>query len=174
MRKALALLLVAACGDNDPEVVPVEEPQPEPVAATCNEATIADTLRALPNVTAVTPSNCGSYVVGSPRCFHIDYQQPIQHANAAGPKLTQKLWLVHRSCDRPTLVGDNGYSHEFFYDDELSVLYRTNMLWIEHRYQGKSTPAPGEWDWTALTIENGAADMHAIITSFRQHYGGRF
>ena len=53
-------------------------------------------------------------------------------------------------------------------------MYRANALWIEHRYQGESVPAVAEWDWTALTIKNGAADMHAIVEGFRTHYGENF
>ena len=174
MRRPLALLLLAACGDNG-VIDQTVEPEPvTPVAATCSETDVVATLRALPHVTRVVPEDCGDYVFGTPKCFSIEYQQPIQHANPSGPSFTQHLFLVHRGCDRPMMVGDWGYSQEYFFDDELTVLYRTNVLWIEHRYQGKSVPTASDWDWSALTIENGAADMHEIITSFRQHYGANF
>jgi PS-10 peptidase S37 len=168
------LLLAAACGDNsDPgELTPDATAV---VAATCNEATLVDTLKAIPHVAAVKERPCGQYVEGPAKCFTIEFTQPIQHAAPDGKQFGQQLWLMHRGCDRPTLVADWGYSNDLFFDDELAVLFDTNALWIEHRYQGVSLPvAAADWDWTALTIENGADDMHEIITAFRKHYGANF
>jgi len=169
MRWLAIPLLLAACGDNfvDPEI-------DTPLVATCDEADLPATLAALPHVTSVVETSCGDYVGGEPRCFSIDFEQPLQHASPDGQTFTQKVWLTHRGCDRPTLIADWGYSQDYFFDDELSQLYQPNAMWIEHRYQGSSTPSIAEWDWTALTIENGAADLHEIIDSFRSHYGGRF
>jgi hypothetical protein len=166
--RVLSLLLVAACGDN------LDASGEQPVAATCDETTVEDTLAALPNVTAVDETACGDFVTGDPRCFAIDFEQPIQHANPDGPTFTQKLFLAHRGCDRPTLVIDSGYAQDYFYDDELSVMFQPNTLGIEHRYQGASIPAVSDWDWSALTIKNGADDLHAIVGAFRAHYDGRF
>jgi hypothetical protein len=170
------VLLVAACGDNHNNP-PIEE-LPDaavPLAATCDETKLADTLRAVPHVTSVLEQDCGEYVMDpNVRCFGMRVEQPIHHTDPGGPKFQQHLFLMHRGCDRPTLIADWGYSNEFFFDDELSVLYRANALWIEHRYQGESVPATAEWDWTGLTIKNGAADVHEIVAGFRKHYGKNF
>jgi len=172
-RWALAFLL-AACGDNRTEPTPAEQPDAAmPVAATCDEANLVATLRALPHVTNVLEEDCGQYVEGDVRCFGIAFEQPVQHATP-GARFEQRLFLMHRGCDRPTLVADWGYSNDSFFDDELAVLYRANALWVEHRFQGTSLPAEADWDWTALTIKNGAADMHEIVSAFRTHYGEHF
>src|SRR5215207_151515 len=121
------LALLAACGDNNPAALVPDKPDAAvPLLATCDEARLPDTLRAIPHVTSVVARDCGSYVMdASVRCFSIALEQPIQHA-AAGGHFQQQLFLMHRGCDRPTLVADWGYSNEFFFDDELSVLYRAN------------------------------------------------
>ncbi|HEU5059113.1 MAG TPA: S28 family serine protease [Kofleriaceae bacterium] len=181
-RLALALLLAAACGDNEdgppgagsPDATPAEEPDAAPPAVTCDEETLAASLAALPDVTSASETDCGDYVVQPARCFAIEMQQPVDHAAATGPTFGQRLFLIHRGCDRPALVADWGYSNEYFYDFELSLLYQTNNLWIEHRFQGQSVPDTADWDWSALTIENGAADMHRVIAAFRELYGGRW
>lgn len=179
----LALLLAAACGDDDgtdppgggtPDATPAEEADAAPPAVTCDEETLATTIAALPEVTSASETACGEYVVPPARCFAIQLEQPIEHAAADGPSFPQHLFLVHRGCDRPTLVADWGYSNDIFYDFELSLLYQTNNLWIEHRYQGVSVPDTADWDWSALTIENGAADMHRVIAAFRPLYQGRW
>ena len=174
-RSAIALLLLAGCGDEEKK--PVVYPEPDaamPLTATCDEQQLAVTLRALPNVKDVDEQpDCGQYVMGQARCFRISFDQPIQHTGG-GPRFQQQLYLIHRGCDRPTIVADWGYENSFFFDDELSALYSTNALWVEHRFQGASVPSDDNWDWTALTIRNGAADMHEIVSSFRKHYGQHF
>jgi hypothetical protein len=167
----LLLSLVAACGDNFD--APIEEVE-TPAAPTCNEADLPNTLAALEGVTAATETPCGDFVVGTPRCFLVQFDQAIAHDRDDSKRFSQRLFLIHRGCDRANLVADWGYSNDDFFDDELGALYQTNSLWIEHRYQGESIPEAVDWDWTALTIKNGATDMHEVITAFRKHYGGRF
>lgn len=177
----LAILVAAACGDDEsdpqpgsPDAAAAEEADAAPPALTCEEDTLAASLAALPEVAAVSETSCGDFVVQPARCFAIEVDQPVDHALAASPTFRQHLFLVHRGCDRPTLVADWGYSNEYFFDIELSLLYQTNDLWIEHRYQGLSAPDTTDWSWSALTIENGARDMHQIIAAFRQIYDGRW
>ncbi len=173
---ALAVLTAAACGDNlEPapgEITPDGPPVPEPVARTCDEAKLEERLRAQPGVTNVEAQACGDAVEGSATCFAIDFEQPLHHDRATSSKFEQRLRLIHRGCDRPTTVADWGYENEAFFDQELTVWYRTNALWVEHRFQGGSLPT--DWDWTALTIANGAGDLHNVIETFRAFYEGRW
>jgi hypothetical protein len=172
MRHALVslLVLVAACGDNLDAPMPDGGDTPEPVAAVCDEGQLGAEIAALPNVTSVVKAPCGPYVEGGVTCYRVTMAQPI---NYAAPQKTfpQHLWLMHRGCDRPTVIADWGYLTSLFYDDELAVLFQANAIWIEHRFQGESIPDPADWDWTQLTIQNGATDMHRVIESFRQLYG---
>ena len=184
MQQRLAMFVLASvaaigCGDNTsgpPAEPDAAAPPPidAPPTATCDEARLADTLGAIPGVISAVEQPCGPYVIGAARCFAIEFDQPIQHASPQGAHFAQALFLVHRGCDEPTVVADWGYSNDMFFDDELSYTYRANNLWIEHRYQGVSVPSPSDWDWTALTIENGATDMHSVIAGFRTHYAGRW
>ncbi|MBA2543162.1 MAG: hypothetical protein H0V17_26205 [Deltaproteobacteria bacterium] len=167
----LGLASTSACAT---QVGDPDDPDDEVLVGTCDETTLRSTLDALPHVGAVAEVACGEGVVGSARCFTLDFEQPIQHAQSDGDKLVQKLFLTHRSCDAPTLVIDSGYEQDYFYDDELSILFQPNTLGIEHRFQGASTPTLDRWDWSALTIDNGAADLHEIVRAFRTHYDGRF
>ena len=79
---ALLSALAIACGDDAPgtpdaEPVPIDA-APDAFMATCDEARMVPTLRALPDVTAVGESTCGQYVDGPARCFSITIEQPIE------------------------------------------------------------------------------------------------
>lgn len=168
------MVLVAGCGDNISPAAPDAPLPPDAYVAPCTESDVESSLKTVPGVSAVFRVGCEGGVQGPATCFKIQYQQPIHPSSSSGATFPQYLQLAHRSCDAPMIVADWGYSNFGFFDDELSSLYKTNTLWIEHRYQGESIPEPYNWDWTALTIENGANDMHRIVTSFRQHYRGRW
>jgi hypothetical protein len=161
---------LAACGDNvEPETG--ETPTtPEPIVATCNDAQLDQLVAGLPNVTSSVKTPCGDWVDGVSSCYLVTMAQPIDYA-APEKTFPQRLFVMHRGCERPTVVADWGYSNDYFFDDELSVLFQANAIWIEHRYQGESLPTPSDWNWKQLTIENGATDMHRVIESFKHLYG---
>jgi hypothetical protein len=58
------------------------------------------------------------------------------------------------------------------YRDELSRLFETNIVFVEHRYFLESTPKPLEWKY--LTAENSAYDLHNIKKAFEQFYKGKW
>lgn len=166
------LCVVVACGDDGPAASP--DAAVDALAdVTCDESRLVTTLRVVPGVKAVTEKSCSASVDRPATCLEIQFDQPIDHASPT-TRFSQYLFLVHRSCSAPTLVGDPGYSIGGFSDAELSVLYQTNVLWIEHRYQGRSVPASADWAWPALTIENAANDMHRVISELRHFYTGRW
>ncbi|MDX2086460.1 MAG: S28 family serine protease [Kofleriaceae bacterium] len=169
-----SLALVAGCGDNLSPAAPDAPLAPDAYVAVCNENDVEASLKTVPGVTSVFRVPCEGAVRGPATCYALQFQQPIHATIPNGPTFVQNLQLVHRSCDAPMVVADWGYASFGFFDDELSSLYRTNSLWIEHRYQGESIPEPYNWDWTALTIENGANDMHHVVQGFRQHYRSRW
>ncbi|HEU4611977.1 MAG TPA: S28 family serine protease [Kofleriaceae bacterium] len=169
-RLLLLACVVAACGDNL-ETPGVEEPPR--IEAVCDEGQLDTLVAALPDVTSVQPTSCGAYVETGVKCYRVTISQPLNHA-APDRTFDQWLFVMHRGCDRPTVVADWGYSNDVFFDDELAVLFQANAIWIEHRYQGQSTPAAADWDWTQLTIENGANDVHHVIESFKHLYGANW
>jgi hypothetical protein len=170
MRRALLVLLVA-CGDNIDNTVIDTSPA---IEAVCNENDIDALVAQLPNVVAAVKADCGDFVEGMARCYEVTIQQPVDHAQPDGPSFKQQLFVTHRGCDRPTVIADWGYSWEYFFDDELSLLFQANSIWVEHRFQGQSVPVGVDWDWTQLTIENGANDMHRVIESFKHLWGANW
>lgn len=180
-----AALLAAACGDDgsssaadagvaDAGAVDAAA-EPDAFAGLCDDGDLLASLQAVPGVVEVQEDECGPYVEGPARCFVAALSQPLDHAQPAGPTFPNYFKLVHRSCDAPTVVDTTGYAMaEVFYTGELSVLFGANWIELEHRYQGRSQPAEDVWRFSALTIANGAADVHRTIETLRAFYAGRW
>ena len=136
----------------------------------CGPAELIDQLADLPNVHDVTemPTLTEGY-----RYFVIHFEQPVDHADAAGPKFLQLVSLIHKDSDAPMIEWTSGY-WDYYHDGavELTQLLGANQVSIEHRYFGASRPDPA--DWSKLTIEQMAADQHAITLALRNIYNGAF
>lgn len=127
---------------------------------------IADQIRALPGVVEVTERS-------APRGFRfyaITFRQPVDHEDPEAGTFLQRLTLLHRSVDRPTVMYTSGY---YVYDDawrsEPAEIVDGNQLSMEHRFFEPSRPSDPDWS-TQLTIEQAAADQHAVIQAFQQLY----
>lgn len=186
---AFGLLLQACSDDAEPAPpAPLQPPAPETpkarkpkpkkegidsgVESSCDDSNLADSIGKIEGVSNLTEEACGKYVDGPARCFTFHFRQLVDHKGASdGPTFDQVVQLVHRSCGAPTTVMDNGYGLPgVYYELEPSLLFDTNTFSIEHRYQGESIPSKENLKWTALTIENGAADVHAIVSAFKALY----
>ena len=120
-----------------------------------------DSLWDLPGVVSVDPIEGG---------FRIGFEQPIDHWDENSETFVQYLSLRSDGFDGPMIMRFSGY-----YDylgtstGQLGFLVpNSNGLSVEHRYFGNSVPEPTEWQF--LTVEQAAADHHAIIESFKLLY----
>jgi hypothetical protein len=139
------------CGDNEPP-------------------SVLHDLAALPGVNDVTeqPTQTPGY-----HYYVLHFTQPVDHADPAGQTFLQEVSLLHRDVDRPMIVHTSGY-WDYYLDNavELTQLLGANQISIEHRFFAGSRPDPA--DWSKLTIEQMAADEHAIVTALQHLYGGAF
>lgn len=163
MNRALGLMLAAAiaasgCGDN------FEAPPLTP-------AQLLTQLRQLPGVDVQKkPTDRADY-----HHFILKFTQPVDHNDPSQGTFEQLVSLLHRDERRrvPMIIHTSGYS-EYQADRpvELAQLLAANQVSIEHRFFADSRPKV--IDWTKLTIEQMAADQHAIIEALRTIYEGPF
>lgn len=128
-------------------------------------------LRALPGVHDATemPTQSPGY-----HYYVLHFEQPVDHANPGGPTFLQEVSLLHHDeVHYPLVVHTSGY-WDYYLDRvvELTALLGANQISIEHRYFGESRPEPA--DWSKLTIDQMAADEHAIVSALHQLYEGAF
>ncbi|MGL4229654.1 MAG: S28 family serine protease [Tannerellaceae bacterium] len=106
-------------------------------------------------------------------CF-ID--QPLDHANQNSDRFKQRFVVMHVGFDKPTVLVTEGYGGAYAmnprYREELSKLFDANVVFVEHRYFLESTPQP--LDWSYLTAENSAYDLHNVTTAMKKIYPGKW
>jgi hypothetical protein len=100
------------------------------------------------------------------------FTQKIDTKNDSIGTFLQRVVVFHAGFDRPTVIVTEGYGGSTAlrpkYREELSRLFNTNMIFVEHRYFLESTPETKDWKY--LTAENSAEDLHAVVTAFKKIY----
>lgn len=108
--------------------------------------------------------------------YEVMLTQPLDWRHPERGRFLQRVVVMHVGWDRPTVLITQGYDANFAlpekYRDELSELFDTNIVFVEHRYFDRSTPEP--LDWRYLTAENSACDLHRIRTLFGELYPGKW
>lgn len=132
-------------------------------------------LNAIPGLVAVEPPPPAPPRPPLPegyRFFTIDFDQPVDHAHPEGQHFTQRFRLMHHDVHAPMVQHTGGYnvsSRPFRH--ELTRMTNGNQISVEHRYFTPSRPVDPT-DWSFLSIEQSAADFHAINQALRTIYDG--
>ena len=130
-------------------------------------------LKVLPGVTNVQKMETNA---NFKEAYIIMLAQPVDHHNPAGPKFQQRIFLSHDGYDKPTVMVTEGYNADYAanprYSEELARLLDANQIVVEHRYFGKSVPDPKDWKY--MTVEEAAADHHAVVELFKKLYTGKW
>ncbi len=104
--------------------------------------------------------------------YDLHYVQPINHFNPGGGTFTQRIILIHRDETQPMVLQTSGYFIFGIEQTEITALFETNQLQVEHRYFGSSKPTPVEW--SHLNILQSAADFHRITVALKKIYKARW
>lgn len=108
--------------------------------------------------------------------YVINFNQPLEHQQPEKGNFKQRVIIAHVGFDRPTVIVTEGYGGTYAlspkYREEISKLFNTNIIFVEHRYFLESTPTPRDWKY--LTAKNSANDLHRIVTAFKEIYPGKW
>ncbi|GAB7183803.1 S28 family serine protease [Kitasatospora sp. Ki12] len=103
------------------------------------------------------------------RFFVLTLHQPADHRHPERGGFEQRLTLLHRGTDRPTVLYTSGYTVSTGqYRSEPAELLDGNQVSTEQRFFGTSRPEPADWD--DLDIQQAAADHHHVIEALRAVY----
>ena len=141
------------------------------------QTAFAKKLAAMPGVTSVTPFNSTTFK----EAYIITFTQYIDHSDIALGTFTQRALICHVHEDSATVLVTEGYDLDYYlekpnYREELSDIFNTNCIIVEHRYFNESKPRIDDpvhyWDY--LTTYNAATDHHRFVQAFRNIYKGKF
>ncbi|MFD0277872.1 S28 family serine protease [Kitasatospora sp. NPDC127111] len=103
------------------------------------------------------------------RFFVLTLHQPADHRHPERGGFEQRLTLLHRGTDHPTVLYTSGYAVSTAqYRSEPAELLDGNQVSTEQRFFGTSRPEPA--DWNDLDIQQAAADHHHVIEALRAVY----
>lgn len=125
-----------------------------------------------------------------PQKFHGKYvlylTQPIDHKDVSKGMFKQRVIVCFAGKERPTVIITEGYTANYgmnpSFREEVSKLFNTNIVLVEHRYFEKSVPFMQDdstitWatlNWDYMTGEQEAADLHAVRTTFGKIFKGKW
>jgi pimeloyl-ACP methyl ester carboxylesterase len=136
------------------------------------EDTLIGRLRELPGVLSVERIPAGQFNDK----YLLVIEQPLDHQNPSAGSFGQRVFLMNVSFDRPTVMVTEGYGAAYAqnarYREEISRLFNTNIVFVEHRYFLESTPKDAGWEY--LTAQNSAYDLHRVREIFGMYYNNKW
>ncbi|MHC0429753.1 S28 family serine protease [Streptomyces sp. O3] len=129
------------------------------------EATdIKDRLLAIPGMSLIEEKPYDGY-----RYFVLNYTQPVDHWRPYKGTFQQRLSVLHKDTDRPTVFHTSGY-HLYTnpYRAEPTRIIDGNQVAMEYRFFEPSRPDRA--NWSNLNIRQAAADQHRIFKALKPIY----
>lgn len=160
----ISITFVSCIGMEDNPVVP----EPEPPSTT----PFGDLLAKVENVASFEAFTPYWDQVGYTECYKVFFNQPIDHENPSAGTMKQKAYMFFKGFDRPTVMYTRGYNLPDLWKDaicnlDISANMDANFIIVEHRYFGDSKNL-SDTKWDYLTIEQAAADHHAIFEPLKK------
>ncbi|OFX52756.1 MAG: hypothetical protein A2066_04360 [Bacteroidetes bacterium GWB2_41_8] len=132
-----------------------------------NKQQLEQELFNLPNVSFTNATKPGDAFL----TYDLFVKQPIDHQHPEKGYFNQWVQLKHRGFNNPTVMETHGYGMGRG-GNEVEQILNANNIGVEYRYFGKSKPDSMQWEY--LTIEQAAADLHAVNQLFKQLYKGKW
>ncbi|WP_030614035.1 S28 family serine protease [Streptomyces sclerotialus] len=127
-------------------------------------ADIKDRLLAIPGMSLVEEKPVDGY-----RFFVLKYTQPVDHRHPGKGTFQQRITVLHKATDRPTVFFTSGYNVSTSPTrSEPTKIIDGNQVSMEYRYFTPSRPEPA--DWKKLDIQQAAADQHRIFKALNRIY----
>ncbi|MFE0100254.1 S28 family serine protease [Streptomyces sp. NPDC059009] len=128
------------------------------------EPDIKDRLLAIPGMSLIEEKPYEGY-----RYFVLNYVQPIDHRHPSKGTFKQRLTVLHKDTNRPTVFSTSGYGLSTTPSRaEPTRIVDGNQVSTEYRFFKPSRPEPA--DWSKLDIWQAASDQHRIFEALKPLY----
>jgi hypothetical protein len=137
-------------------------------AATADEPDIKDRILAVAGMSLIQEKSVSGY-----RYFVLDYTQPVDHRHPSKGTFQQRLTILHKATDRPTVFFTSGYGLSTTASrSEPTRIIDGNQISMEYRFFTPSRPDPA--DWSKLDIWQAASDQHRIFQALKTIYSKKW
>lgn len=137
-------------------------------AADAGSPDIKDRLLAIPGMSLISEKPVDGY-----RFFVLNYEQPVDHRHPEEGTFEQRISILHKGVDRPTVFFTSGYGLSTRPGrSEPTQIIDGNQVSMEYRFFTPSRPQPADWD--DLDIWQAAADQHRIFEALNGIYDQRW
>lgn len=162
--------LLTSCSSNDNPTQEPVAPTPEPEVSTpffkaLSEIPNVHDIKVFKEATKYGFKEAADY--GFKEGYEFFFDQPIDHKNPSLGTFQQRVRICVRDVNLPTVLYTHGYALTPVPPTiDLTEALGTNHVQIEHRYyDGSKILSDTRWEY--LTIEQAAADHHAIIQALK-------
>ncbi|MTE19136.1 aminopeptidase [Streptomyces sp. TRM43335] len=137
-------------------------------AAKTGGADVGERIAAIPGMRLIEEKPVEGY-----RFFVLDYRQPVDHRKPREGTFRQRLTVLHKGEDRPTVFHTSGYGlNTAPARSEPTRMIDGNQVSLEHRFFAPSRPEPA--DWSKLDIRQAADDQHRVFRALHRIYGAEW
>lgn len=142
---------------------------PTPASETTDE--VVQLLSAIPGVSGITFQDSK---IEKRRGYYFFVEQQVDHNDASKGTFKQRCFLEYAGAEAPVMLESEGYNIENNIDNapqhDIAQYLGANSLTVEHRYFGESLPEDfNDTKFTYLYASQASADLHRIVTLFKQH-----
>ena len=144
-----------------------------------NAQSLRERLEAIPQVKKVEPMATNQFK----EKYVLYFEQPLDHEDTSAGTFLQRVFVCHKDYDSATVVVTEGYGAQYathpLYREELSKIFYTNNVVIEHRYFLESNPFQDaksleEMNWDYLDAVNAARDHHEVVKALKSIYNKKW
>ncbi|MEV6652435.1 aminopeptidase [Streptomyces sp. NPDC051219] len=129
---------------------------------------IKDRILAIPGMSLIEEKPYPGY-----RFFVLNYTQPVDHRNPQKGSFKQRITLLHKDTNRPTVFFTSGYSvNTNPRRSEPTTIIDGNQVSMEYRFFTPSRPEPA--NWAKLDIWQAAGDQHRIFSALKKIYAKKW
>ncbi len=106
--------------------------------------------------------------------YSMFYKQDTNHDDVGGDQFMQRVCILFRGFDRPTVLVTEGYFWKDFGDAlDLALNLNANVVCVEHRNFGLSyNQDKGKWKYQNAV--QASADLHAVYQALKPIFKGRW
>ena len=106
--------------------------------------------------------------------YSMFFHQAVNHNQPDGDTFQQRVCILFRGFDRPTILVTEGYEWRRFGDaEDIGMNLNANMVHVEHRNFGKSyNQDQGKWEYE--TGAQASADLHAVYQALKSIFKGKW